>query len=45
MDRMVGVYICIPGGPYLLLDATNELTHQTAALLSLIQIRASAEIL
>lgn len=39
MDRMFSVYICIPGWLYLLLTAPNELTHHTAALLSLSWIK------
>lgn len=43
MDRMFGVYICIPGWLYLLLTAPNELTLHAAAPLSLAWIAASAE--
>lgn len=35
MDRMFGVYICIPRWLHLLLAAANELTRRAAAPLSL----------
>lgn len=43
MDRMFGVYICMPGCLYVLLAAANELTRLTAALLSLSWVTVSVD--